>query len=274
MLENDVYVANDLTMGTNTSILLITGPNMSGKSTYMRQFALSVIMMQMGCFIPAQSARMPLFDQIFTRIGASDDLSTGKSTFMIEMLEVNYALHNATENSLILFDEIGRGTATYDGMALAQAIIEYAHQKIKCKILFSTHYHELTYLEDELKGLHNVHVVAKEDKGNIVFMHKVSDGPTDRSYGIHVAKLAALPRPLIARATQILGELETNHGYNVIKPQTIDLFNFEAAEVETTISATYQPIMDQLSRLDVNELTPIKAMNILADVIDQLKQSK
>jgi DNA mismatch repair protein MutS len=203
MLENERFVENDVVMPEKTSILLITGPNMSGKSTYMRQTALSIIMMQMGCFVPCQSARMPLFDQIFTRIGAADDLTGGKSTFMVEMLEVNHAVQNATANSLILFDEIGRGTATYDGMALAQSIIEYCHAKIKAKILFSTHYHELTYLEDELKGLHNVHVMAKEDKGNIVFLHKVADGPTDRSYGIHVAKLAALPAGLIHRAKEI-----------------------------------------------------------------------
>ncbi|HOW37696.1 MAG TPA: DNA mismatch repair protein MutS, partial [Bacillota bacterium] len=161
MLDNERYVENDVVMPEKTSILLITGPNMSGKSTYMRQTALAIILMQMGCFVPCQSARLPIFDQIFTRIGAADDLTGGKSTFMVEMLEVNHAVQNATADSLILFDEIGRGTATYDGMALAQSIIEYCHAKIKAKILFSTHYHELTYLEDELKGLHNVHVMAK-----------------------------------------------------------------------------------------------------------------
>jgi DNA mismatch repair protein MutS len=272
-LENDKYVPNDIHMSENTSILLITGPNMSGKSTYMRQLALTIIMMQMGCFVPCESARLPLFDQIFTRIGASDDLSGGKSTFMVEMLEVNYALQNATNNSLILFDEIGRGTATYDGMALAQSIIEYSHQKIHCKILFSTHYHELTYLEDSLKSLHNVHVLAKEEKGNIVFLHKVIDGPTDRSYGIHVAKLANMPAPLIARAKTILMELENNHGYNVIKPQELNLFNYEEVitnEIDT--SPEYASIIEQLKAIDINELTPIKAMNLLADVIEEINK--
>ncbi len=274
MLEDERYVANDVFMGDKTNILLITGPNMSGKSTYMRQLAVSVIMMQMGSFIPCESARLPLFDQIFTRIGAADDLTSGKSTFMVEMLEVNYALQNATDDSLILFDEIGRGTATYDGMALAQAIIEYSHHKIKAKILFSTHYHELTYLEDELKSLHNVHVLAKEERGSIVFLHKVQDGPTDRSYGIHVAKLAKMPAPLIARADAILAELEKNHGYNVIKPQETNLFNFTAAEESReAIPDTYAPIVEQLKQLDINELTPIKAMNILADVIEELKKN-
>lgn len=275
MLVGDVYVENDLFMDEKTHILLITGPNMSGKSTYMRQLALHIIMMQIGCFIPADSARLPIFDQIFTRIGASDDLSTGKSTFMVEMLEVNYALQNASDNSLILFDEIGRGTATYDGMALAQAIIEYAHSKIKCKLLFSTHYHELTYLEDDLKNLHNVHVMAEEDKGNIVFLHKVADGPTDRSYGIHVAKLAKMPKPLIERAKTILSELEKNHGYNVIKPQDFNLFNYDAVSEETIeLENEYDSIIEQLRSIDVNELTPIKAMNILADAIEEIKKIK
>ncbi len=273
LLDQDRYVENDLYMGEKTNILLITGPNMSGKSTYMRQLALQIIMMQMGCFIPATSAKMPLFDQIFTRIGAADDLSGGKSTFMVEMLEVNYALQNATDHSLILFDEIGRGTATYDGMALAQAIIEYAHQKIKCKLLFSTHYHELTYLEDNLKSLHNVHVMAKEEKGNIVFLHKVSNGPTDRSYGIHVAKLAKMPLALIERAKAILSELEKNHGYNIIKPQELNLFNFiEAVPEVAEETEHYQSIIDQLKAIDINALTPIKAMNILADAIEELKK--
>lgn len=230
-------------------------------------------MMQIGCFIPAAKASLPLFDRIFTRIGASDDLSTGKSTFMVEMLEVNFALQNATKNSLILFDEIGRGTATYDGMALAQAIIEYCHHKIDCKILFSTHYHELTYLEDELKTLHNVHVLAREEKGNIVFLHKVTDGPTDKSYGIHVAKLAKLPAVLLKRASLILEELEKNHGYNVIKPQTIDLFNFEEAlTAEEETKEHYQSLIDQLRSIDVDELTPLKALNILAEVIEEAKK--
>ncbi|MBN2696852.1 MAG: DNA mismatch repair protein MutS, partial [Bacilli bacterium] len=275
LLEKGTFVENDLHMGDNTSILLITGPNMSGKSTYMRQLALIVIMAQMGCFVPATSVNLPVFDQIFTRIGASDDLSTGKSTFMIEMLEVNYALQNATSNSLILFDEIGRGTATYDGMALAQAIIEYTHHKLTCKTLFSTHYHELTFLEDDLKSLHNVHVRAKEEKGSIVFLHKVADGPTDRSYGIHVAKLAKLPLSLIRRSQAILETLEKNHGYNVIKPQTIDLFNYEIAEVEDEIeNEKYESILEQLKEIDINDLTPLKAMNILAETVEAIKKLK
>ena len=270
MLDDERFVANNTLMDNDTQILLITGPNMSGKSTYMRQTALSVIMAQMGCFIPAKEASVPIFDQIFTRIGATDDLSTGKSTFMVEMLEVGYALENATDDSLIILDEIGRGTATYDGMALAQAIIEYVHHKKKAKTLFSTHYHELTYLEDELARLKNVHVIAREEQGTIRFMHKVEAGPTDRSYGIHVAKLANLPKVLTSRAKDILAELEKNHGYNVIKPQTVDLFNYEEALTMEEQEADYEPIVRQLEDIDIESITPLKAMNILADVIQEL----
>ncbi|WCJ46620.1 DNA mismatch repair protein MutS [Levilactobacillus brevis] len=190
------------------NILLITGPNMSGKSTYMRQLALTVIMAQMGCFVPAEAAEMPIFDQIFTRIGAADDLISGQSTFMVEMQEANRALSHATANSLILFDEIGRGTATYDGMALAQAIIEYVHNRVHAKTLFSTHYHELTALDESLKQLKNVHVGAVERDGDLVFLHQMQPGPADKSYGIHVAKLAGMPTKLLQRAEVILTDLE------------------------------------------------------------------
>ena len=206
------YVPNDVKMGKDTDILLITGPNMSGKSTYMRQLALSAVMTQIGCFIPADKANMPIFDQIFTRIGAADDLVSGESTFMVEMMEANNALMHATPNSLILFDEIGRGTATYDGMALAQAIIEYVHNNVHAKTLFSTHYHELTSLDEQLHKLHNVHVGATEKNGELIFLHKVTSGPADKSYGIHVAKLAGMPQQLLTRANQILNQLEGQHG--------------------------------------------------------------
>ena len=274
-LLDEVFVENSLFMDESNNILLITGPNMSGKSTFMRQLAMIIIMAQIGCFVPAESARMPIFDQIFTRIGASDDLQSGKSTFMVEMLEVNYALNNATEKSLILFDEIGRGTATYDGMALAQAIIEYCHYKINCKILFSTHYHELTYLEDSLKGLKNVHVKAKEEKGNIVFLHKVVEGPTDKSYGIHVAKLAKLPKNILARSAEILEELEKNHGKNIIKPQTVDLFNYmESLAIEEKEDETYIGLIEQIKEINVMELTPISALNVLNDIVEEVKKHK
>lgn len=202
------YVPNDVTMDKDTTILLITGPNMSGKSTYMRQLALTAVMAQMGSFVPASRAELPIFDQIFTRIGAADDLVAGESTFMVEMMEANNALQHATANSLILFDEIGRGTATYDGMALAQAIIEYLQQNVQAKTLFSTHYHELTGLAKTLPGLVNVHVGATEENGELVFLHKVAPGPADKSYGVHVAKLAGMPPALLKRAQTILKKLE------------------------------------------------------------------
>lgn len=213
------YVPNDISMPDELTILLITGPNMSGKSTYMRQLALTIIMAQLGCFVPAQSAKMPLFDQIFTRIGAADDLISGESTFMVEMMEANEALKNATPNSLLLFDEIGRGTATYDGMALAQAIIEYVHDKVQAKTLFSTHYHELTALENELINLKNIHVGAVEKNGELVFLHQMQAGPADRSYGVHVAKLAGLPDSLLKNAAQILANLE-QEGQKSPQPHT------------------------------------------------------
>ena len=204
----DKYIPNDIVMDKTTSILLITGPNMAGKSTYMRQTAITVIMAQMGCFVPCSNASLPIFDKIFTRIGASDDLVSGESTFMVEMKEANYAISEATENSLILFDELGRGTATYDGISLAQAILEYLHDKIKAKTMFSTHYHELTALEKDLKHLKNVHVSAIEENGKVTFLHKVKPGAVDKSYGIHVASLAKLPSSLIDRASDILNVYE------------------------------------------------------------------
>ncbi|KAF9404651.1 hypothetical protein HW555_014239, partial [Spodoptera exigua] len=209
VLGHQEYIPNSVHMSKENLILLITGPNMSGKSTYMRQLALTVVMAQIGCFVPAESAELPIFDQIFTRIGASDDLIAGQSTFMVEMMEANQALRHATPNSLILFDELGRGTATYDGMALAQAIIEYIHREVQAKTLFSTHYHELTVLDETLSGLKNIHVGAVEKNGEVVFLHKMMDGPADKSYGIHVAKIAGLPSNLLERAATILTALES-----------------------------------------------------------------
>ncbi len=266
-IKAEKFVENDIIMDKDTNILLITGPNMAGKSTYMRQLALIIIMAQIGSYVPAEVAIIPIFDAIFTRIGASDDLVSGQSTFMVEMLEVNYALRYATANSLILFDEIGRGTATYDGMALAEAIIEYAHHKLKCKLLFSTHYHELTFLEDELTGLVNVHVGALEEKGKIVFLHKVLKGPTDKSYGIHVAKLANIPNPVIERANIILKELEKN---NIsIKPQELDLFDFDTPIIKEEEN-DYSEVINELKLIDINEYTPMQALIKLGDLIEKI----
>ena len=225
------YVKNDIIMDENTNTLLITGPNMSGKSTYMRQFAITIIMAQIGSFVPASSAKIPIFDSIFTRIGASDDLVGGESTFMVEMLEARNAIVNATENSLILFDELGRGTATYDGLAIAQSILEYVSREIKCKTIFSTHYHELTTLEKDYKNIKNIHVEAVDNNGVITFLHKVTPGAVDKSYGIHVASLAKMPNSVINRANEILNiyEKEKTKKDIPIKSEQIT-FNFESSK--------------------------------------------
>ena len=259
------YVPNDIIMDNGTYTLLITGPNMAGKSTYMRQLGIIVIMAQIGCFVPAKEAKMPVFDKIFTRIGASDDLVSGESTFMVEMIEATTALKNATKSSLILFDELGRGTATYDGMSLAQAILEYVNNEIGCKTLFSTHYHELTKLEKELKHLKNKHVSASEDGENIIFLHKVKDGSVDKSYGINVAKLAGLPNEVLRRASEILVAYENNDpSKKEISIQTsLPLENInikEKSEIEETIKNT-----------NVLELTPLKALNLLYELKEKLK---
>ena len=257
----DEYVKNDVIINSYNTIL-ITGPNMSGKSTYMRMLALIVIMAQIGCFVPAKSATLMIFDAIFTRIGASDDLISGQSTFMVEMLEANFAIKNATKDSLILFDELGRGTSTYDGMALAQAIIEYVHEKIGCVMLFSTHYHELVLLDKTLKHLKNVHVDAKESKGGVVFLHKVLDGGADKSYGINVASLAGLPRSLIERSKKILEALEENNSTSGVN---LDLFNFDAYEEEPQNQEEEKAynLKHALEILDIDSLTPREALDWL-----------
>ena len=260
------YVSNDIIFNNGTELQLITGPNMAGKSTYMRQMAMIAIMAQIGCFVPCKEANLPVFDKIFTRIGASDDLVSGESTFMVEMKEANNAILNATENSLILFDELGRGTATYDGMSLAQAIIEYIHDNIRAITLFSTHYHELTSLEKEKKHIINVHVSAVEENGNITFLHKVVDGSIDKSYGIHVAKLANLPSSLIKRADEILETYEKVPNKKEIISQIS--MNFEEP-VKT--DKKYDIIKKTLDEVDPLETSPMQALNILYELKKELK---
>lgn len=265
--NNNPFIANDVSI-MQGGILLITGPNMSGKSTYMRMFALCVVMAQIGSFVPAKVAKMPIFDAIFTRIGAQDDLTSGQSTFMVEMLETNNALRGATENSLLIFDEIGRGTATYDGMALAQGIIEYVHEKIKAVMLFSTHYHELTKLEGMLVRLKNIHVQAILDKGKLVFLHKIKEGPTDKSYGINVAALAKLPKPLIHRSQLILDHLEVDKK----KEMELTLFNFDKVLEDAPIyGQTNEKVIEKIKNIDINSLTPIEALLLLKSLQDELK---
>ena len=257
------YVSNDIKMDKNTDILLITGPNMAGKSTYMRQFAITVIMAQIGCFVPASSATLPVFDAIYTRIGASDDLVSGESTFMVEMNEANNSISKATKNSLVLFDELGRGTATFDGMALAQSIIEYIHNNIGCKMMFSTHYHELTDLDKHLKHLKNVHVTALEEDGKVTFLHKIKSGSVDKSYGIHVAKLANLPDSLIKRADEILKVYESKQKKRDIKIQ-------ESLPLDDLIKEESK-VEKRLKEIDPLNITPMEALNILVELKDNVK---
>lgn len=270
------FVPNDVQLDQDKSILLITGPNMSGKSTYMRQLALTVIMGQIGCFVPCDEADLLIFDQIFTRIGAADDLVSGQSTFMVEMLEANHALSKATDRSLILLDEIGRGTSTYDGMALAQAIVEYIHNNISAKTLFSTHYHELTVMEESLAHLRNIHVRAEEYDGNVVFLHQIKEGSADKSYGIQVAKLAELPDALIERATTILKELEEGSKSAPVteKMESGQLSFFvgeEAAEKEPKLENKQQKVIEELKELNLFEMTPMEAMNALYQLQKKVK---
>lgn len=248
------YVSNDWKMSEEEHIQLITGPNMGGKSTYMRQNALLVVMAQMGSFIPAKTAQLPIFDRIFTRIGASDDILTGKSTFMVEMMEANTALRYATKHSLILFDEIGRGTATYDGMALAQAMLEYIDEAIGAKTLFSTHYHELTELAEEHQSMRNVHVDVREEKNEIEFRYRVIEGKADKSYGINVAKLAHLPKVVLDRASQLLLNFENQDNNQNYQPS---LFVMDQVQPEKS------QLLQQLQELDVDSMTPRDALDCL-----------
>lgn len=258
-VSNEKYVENDCFMDKDTTTLLITGPNMSGKSTYMRQIAITVIMAQIGSFVPCKEASLPVIDKIFTRIGASDDLVGGQSTFMVEMMEANNAILNATEDSLILFDELGRGTATYDGISLAQAILEYVNENIKCKTLFSTHYHELTSLNLKYPSIKNVHVDATLENNKLVFLHKIKNGSVDKSYGIHVASLANMPDSLIERATEILEEYESKK--DTAKGGSVQLkMDFEEPKEKTK---------DLLEDVDPNNITPIEALNLLFELKKQ-----
>ena len=264
IVSNNNYVKNDVIMGEETNTLLITGPNMSGKSTYMRELAIIVIMAQMGSFVPASEANLPIFDSIYTRIGASDDLVSGESTFMVEMIEAKNAIVNATENSLILFDELGRGTATFDGMSLARAILEYVNTKIKCKTLFSTHYHELTDLSETMSNIKNVHVDAIEEDGKVTFLHKVKEGPIDKSYGIHVARLAGLPEDLLDRADKILKTYESNEKNEIHEVYVQQTLDFEEKRENSKIE-------EEIKNLDILKMTPMDAINYLYELKNKVK---
>ena len=258
-VSKEAYVPNDIIMDEATDVLLITGPNMSGKSTYMRELAIIIIMAQMGSYVPAKSANLPIIDKIFTRIGASDDLVSGESTFMVEMKEAQNALVHATKDSLILFDELGRGTATYDGMSLAEAILEYVAKNIKCKTLFSTHYHELTQLDQEFLNVKNVHVAAKEEGNMITFLHKVQNGPADKSYGIHVARLAKMPEELLDRAQNILDGYEKGEEKKIKDSDNRQLsMVFDEPKEDK--------LREKLKTIDPLHVTPMEAMNLLFEL--------
>ena len=308
----DSYISNDCKVEKDENILLITGPNMSGKSTYMRQLALIVILAQIGSFVPASSASLPIFDKIFTRIGASDDLAGGKSTFMVEMIEAKNALVESTANSLLIFDEIGRGTSTYDGIALAQSILEYINNTIKCKTLFSTHYHELTKLENITEGIKNIHVSAKEDHGKLIFLYKINEGPIEKSYGIHVAQLAHLPNDVINGANKILKELENGNkgsedlvnseSYTNVLTNTKELEEKIRREVQVELeeklkkqkkkevkeekakhyakqqldfdgnNEKFDYIKEQIGSINFLETTPMQAFNLLYEIQQKLNE--
>ena len=263
LLKDTRYVSNSMIMDQSQQIWIITGPNMGGKSTFMRQCALIVLLAQIGCYVPAKECNLPIFDKIFTRIGASDDILSGQSTFMVEMNEANQALQNATKNSLILFDEIGRGTSTYDGMALAQAMIEYIATCIQAKTLFSTHYHELTTLEESLTNVKNYHVEVHEENDHVTFLYRVKMGKADKSYGINVAKLAKLPESVIDRAKGIQKELESTKRVVQQSLQVVEMVK-TSPEVEV--------IKNYLDEVDENQLTPLEALQLVHDLKKELKK--
>ena len=270
MLGNGEFVQNDTELDNDsTRVAIITGPNMAGKSTYMRQVAIIVLMAQIGSFVPADSARLGVVDKIFTRVGASDDLSMGQSTFMVEMAEVSNILKNATSKSLVILDEIGRGTSTYDGLSIAWAVAEYIadKEKIGCKTLFATHYHELIELEEKIEGIKNYSIAVKEKGEDIIFLRKIVEGGTDESYGIHVAKLAGVPNTVVTRANKILRSLEKG-GVKVKEDKEdkkqvagqFDFFNIKLADIAS-----------ELDKVNLNELTPIDALNVLVKMKEKMK---
>ena len=265
-VENDTYLDKD-----ENRLSIITGPNMAGKSTYMRQVALITLMAQVGSFVPATTAKIGVVDKIFTRVGASDDLSMGQSTFMVEMMEVATILKEATPNSLVILDEIGRGTSTYDGLSIAWAVAEFIANKEKCgaKTLFATHYHELIGLEEKLEGIKNYSIAVKEKGEDIIFLRKIVRGGTDESYGIHVARLAGVPKIVTQKANEILRSLERKNILNDKKQEKqdkkqvegqFDMFNYKLAE-----------IAHEIDKINLNELTPIDALNTLVRIKEKMK---
>ncbi len=268
------FVPNDAQLDDiNNRFLIVTGPNMSGKSTYMRQIALITLMAQVGCFVPAEEAKIGLVDRIFTRVGALDDLTKGQSTFMVEMVELANILHNASEESLILLDEVGSGTSTFDGLSIAWAVTEYITREIKAKTLFATHYHEVTELERSLGGVKNLHIAAKEKGDDITFLRKVREGSTDESYGVHVASLAGLPEPVVERAHNVLNQIEEDHSIKMEKKEGPKFTQMVFDPEDGTTSETH-PVVESLRDIDVENLTPLDAINELWDLKKKLDKEE
>jgi DNA mismatch repair protein MutS len=264
------FVPNDTFLDTGENrVAIITGPNMAGKSTYMRQTALIVLMAQIGSFVPAESATIGIVDSIFTRVGASDDLAAGQSTFMVEMSEVAYILKNATDRSLIIFDEIGRGTSTYDGMSIARAVLEYVAKKIGAKTMFATHYHELTEIENHLEGVKNYNIAVKKRGDDITFLRRIVHGPADDSYGIEVAKLAGIPDYVISRSKEILKTLSLGEPQKAGGNGSI-IQDYEGGDGQLSLlPVSENEIVQRLKGIDVNTLTPIESMQVLYELVKQ-----
>jgi DNA mismatch repair protein MutS len=271
-LAEGTFVPNDVEAGPDTGLmLLITGPNMAGKSTYIRQVALISLMAQMGSFVPAREATLGVADRIFARVGASDELARGQSTFMVEMTETARILNTATEHSLVILDEIGRGTSTYDGVSLAWAIVEYLHDRIGCRTLFATHYHELTDLATSLTRVKNLNVAVREWHDDVIFLHKIVDGAADKSYGIHVARLAGVPREVLERAKQILGRLEQEHLDSTGRPKLARKRMRVGGDLQLTLfAAPENPLFEKIRQIDVNSLTPLAALSLVKQWQDEL----
>jgi len=261
-VPNDVYLSND-----DARIIVLTGPNMAGKSTFIRQAAIITLMAQIGSFVPASQAVIGLVDRIFTRVGLQDDLTTGQSTFMVEMVETAAILNQATPRSLVVLDEIGRGTSTYDGMSIAQSVIEHLHNdpRLGCKTLFATHYHELTQLAGTLPGVRNFTVAVAEEDGDVIFLHRIAPGGADKSYGVHVARLAGLPSGVVNRAWEVLSELEESNnrdGCPIGKKSRRD----RTPDLQMALFNPAQALADEVKALDIPNLTPLEAINRLYDL--------